>query len=109
MSEIPVEEAVRALDKLRKEHDRIESYRRQLRLGDGVELRDERTLKEIWWRAIGYAGGHLGRHKPEPMADRLQTEFYEFLGQKANRLADQINKATAELAAFAPKDGGHHD
>lgn len=91
MSEI--EEAVKNLNALRSELDKLESGMRKMRLGGGVEMR----FKRFFWRdmVIAYGWGH---QKSEPLPEGIESEFYGFLAAKARTIGQAIRDSEKRLA-----------
>lgn len=91
------EEAVRELDALDKEYDKIHDWMRHMRLGRQVESLDERPLlRRLSLRSWSFSAS------AEPLPAGMSGEFYGFLAERASDVARQCREARARLEAMAP-------
>lgn len=94
------ESLVRKLDRLNADSEKLEDFRRDLRLGRGVELARIRLRTGI------FGFGWTVAEKVTPMPDGMEAEFYDFLGYKQGKVGEKIRRVRAELEALHPEDQG---
>lgn len=87
------EELVRKLDKLRAEEDKYETYRRQIRLGRGVEMTRLRLRSGV------FGFGWSVADEVTPMPSGMEHEFYEFLSHKQSKVGSKIAEVKKALAS----------
>lgn len=95
------EDAVRELDALSKECDRIDGWLRSLRLGRQMELLDERPLLRRLSLSKGAYGGGWLSSPSEPLPAGMSGEFYDFLAERARDVGRRRREAKARLEAMS--------
>lgn len=75
----------------------LESYRRNIRLGDQIAIEPSvpSRLRRMFFRGVGLAGDGV----PNVIPPAVVTEFYRFTIDKTDAAGDRLNQINAELAA----------
>jgi hypothetical protein len=95
----PAERLVRERDEARREYDRIESARRDMRLGRHVG-QTARTGRLVLLRGV-FGGGWVSAAKDEPIriGVDLEREFYAFLTDRLDAAGERCRDLDARLAS----------
>lgn len=92
-----VEQLIKERDELEKLSTELESFRRSIRLGDGIGMEQSPVTK---LRRLFFRGrGQLGSGVPEEIPYAIVQQFYSFTHEKSAETGSRIREINTELEA----------
>ena len=82
---------------LHKQLSELESFRRNIRLGDTFEI--EQPVPSRLRRIFFLGRGQAGDGQPRQISPEIVRQFYRFTSNESNKLGDRLNEIKAELEA----------